>query len=57
MPTKEEFWQFAKEAVLSACDAKTNEDKQCLFDLARTWTQAALEEQASDNPQGGEGQR
>jgi hypothetical protein len=31
-----EFWQYAKEAMLSACDAKTDDDKQALLDLART---------------------
>ena len=42
MSNTDQFWQYAKEAVLSACDANTDEDKQGLLDLARTWTQAAL---------------
>jgi len=42
MSNTDQFWQYAKEAVLSACDANIDEDKQGLFDLARTWTQAAL---------------
>ena len=46
MSIKEQFWEFAKEAMLTACDAKTNEDKQGLFDLARTWTQAAYESES-----------
>jgi len=47
MSEAEQFWQYAKEALLSACHAKTDEDKQDLLDLARTWTQAALLERAS----------
>jgi hypothetical protein len=39
-----EFWQYAKEAVLSARDAKSKEERQALLHLARTWTQAALME-------------
>ena len=44
-----EFWQYAKEAMLSASYAKTDEDRQGLLDLARTWTQAALLERRSIN--------
>jgi len=47
MSETDQFWQYAKEALLSACDAKTDEDKQDLFDLARTWTQAALQRRKS----------
>jgi hypothetical protein len=47
MSKTDQFWQYAKEAILSACYAQTDEDKQGLFDLARTWTQAALLERAS----------
>lgn len=47
MSEADQFWQYAKEALLSACYAKTDEDKQDLLDLARTWTQAALLERAS----------
>jgi hypothetical protein len=42
MSNTDQFWQYAKEAVLSASYAKTDEDRQGLLDLARTWTQAAL---------------
>jgi hypothetical protein len=42
----DEFWQYAKEAVLSATRAKTDDERQDLLDLARTWTQAALVERA-----------
>lgn len=42
MSKTNQFWQYAKEATLSAIRAKTKEERQALFDLARTWTQAAL---------------
>jgi hypothetical protein len=44
MPITDQFWQYAKEAILSAADAKTDEDRQSLLELARTWTEAALQE-------------
>jgi hypothetical protein len=44
MPKTEEFWQYAKEAILSASRAKTDDERQGLLDLAGTWTQAALVE-------------
>ena len=48
MSKTDQFWQYAKEAILSAYDAKTDEDKQgLLLELARTWTQAALQERQS----------
>jgi hypothetical protein len=47
MSKTDQFWQYANEAVLSACYAKTGDDKQDLLELARTWTQAALLERAS----------
>jgi hypothetical protein len=52
MPRTDQFWQYAKEAVLSASYAKTDEDRQGLLDLARTWTQAALLERHSINHAG-----
>jgi hypothetical protein len=52
MPKTDQFWQYAKEAVLSASYAKTDEDRQGLIDLARTWTQAALLERQSINHDG-----
>jgi hypothetical protein len=43
MPTtNNQFWQYANEAYLSAYGAKTEKDREEFFDLARTWTQAAL---------------
>jgi hypothetical protein len=43
----DQFWQYAREAVLAACEAKISDDKQGLFDFACAWTQAALLERAS----------
>ena len=42
MSRTDEFWQYAKEAIVSASYAKTDDEKQDLLDLAGTWTQAAL---------------
>jgi hypothetical protein len=47
MSKTDQFWQYAREAILSASCAETDEDRQGLFGLARTWTQAALLERAS----------
>jgi hypothetical protein len=44
MTRTDQFWQYAKEAILSAAYANTEDDRQRLFELARTWTQAALQE-------------
>ena len=38
----EQFWQYAKEALLSAVSAKSDEDRQGLLDLAHIWTRAAI---------------
>jgi hypothetical protein len=46
MSKADQFWQYAKEAILSASHGKTDEDRQGLLELARTWTQAALLERA-----------
>jgi hypothetical protein len=47
MSETDQFWLYAKEAILSISYAKTDEDKRGLLDLARTWTQAALRARAS----------
>jgi hypothetical protein len=47
MSKTDEFWQYAKEAILSASLAKSDDERQGLLDLARTWTQAALVERQS----------
>jgi len=49
MSITDQFWQYAKEAILSASYAKTDEDRQGLLELARTWTLAALVERQSIN--------
>jgi hypothetical protein len=46
MSKTDQFWQYAKEAILATSDAKTDENKQGLLELAQTWTQAALLERA-----------
>ena len=43
MSETDQFWEYAKEAMLLACDAKTAKDKQDLLELSGTWTQAALQ--------------
>jgi hypothetical protein len=42
MSVTDQFWQYAKKAVLAASLAESDDEKQELHDLARTWTQAAL---------------
>ena len=43
MSETDQFWGYAKEAMLLACDAKTAKDKQDLLELSGTWTQVALQ--------------
>jgi hypothetical protein len=47
MSIADQFWQYAREALLSACEAKTADDRKGLLELAQTWTQAALVERGS----------
>jgi len=42
MAEKDQFWQYANEAVLAAYYAESDDEKQGLLDLALTWTQAAM---------------
>jgi hypothetical protein len=49
MSITDQFWQYAKEAMLSARDAQTDDDREGLLELARTWTHAALVERRSIN--------
>ena len=53
MSISDQFWQYAKEAVLAASYAESDEEKQELLDLARTWTQAALIERRTQADTGG----
>jgi hypothetical protein len=43
MSETDQYWEYAKEAMLLACDAKTGRDKQEFLELAGTCTQAALQ--------------
>jgi hypothetical protein len=49
MSKADQFWLYAREAVLFAGDSETDQEKQTLFDLARIWTQAALSDRASSS--------
>lgn len=42
-----QFWQYAEEAMLSARQSKTDNEKQSQLDLARAWTQAALRSESA----------
>ena len=46
MSKAEEFRQYAEEAFRWAVEATTEKEKQALIDLARTWTQAAMQIEA-----------
>ena len=43
MSTAEQLQQYAEEALRLAFQSENEKDKQALLDLARTWTQAALQ--------------
>jgi hypothetical protein len=43
MSKADQFMEYAEEAIRWASQAETAETKQAMLDLARTWTQAALE--------------
>jgi hypothetical protein len=49
MSNVDEFWQYAKEAIISASSAATEDERRGLLDLARTWTQAALADRQITN--------
>jgi hypothetical protein len=42
MSRTDQFWQYAKEAIISASRAQTEDERRDLLDLAGTWAQAAL---------------
>jgi hypothetical protein len=42
MSTAEEFREYAKECLLSADEAETDDQRQSFLDMARDWTLAAL---------------
>ena len=43
MSEADQFREYAQEALLWACQSKTEKEKRTLLELARTWSQAALE--------------
>ena len=47
MSNAEKFWQYAEEAMLSAQQSKSQKEKRTLMDLARTWTQAAMQSETT----------
>ena len=47
MPITDQFWEYAREAVLSASQADTDDDRRNLLELAWIWTGAALAERRS----------
>ena len=51
MSKADQFWLYAREAMLFGSDAETDQEKQTLFDLARIWTSAALLDRASPSDQ------
>ena len=47
MSETDQFWEYAKEATLSACYAQTARTSRVCLSLREVWTQAALQERAS----------
>jgi hypothetical protein len=47
MSTTDQFWQYAEEAMLGARHSKNETEKRALLDLARSWTQAALQSEST----------
>ena len=47
MSTTDRFWQYAEEAMLGARHSKNETEKRALLDLARSWTQAALQSEGT----------
>ena len=44
MSETDQYWQYAREAILSVGYATNDEERRDLLELARTWTQAAMQE-------------
>jgi hypothetical protein len=49
MSESDQFRQYAEEALLWVAQSKTEEEKQLLLELVRTWTEAAVMSAAVDN--------
>ena len=47
MSNTDQFWAHAKEVLLLALSAESDDDRQSLLELAQTWTLAALLERRS----------
>jgi hypothetical protein len=47
MSNASEFWRYAEEAMLTARQSKTDNEKHAQLDLARTWTEAALRSEST----------
>jgi hypothetical protein len=51
MSNKDQFWQYAKEALVLALSAESDDDRESLLELSQTWTRAAIvERQLSAKP-------
>jgi hypothetical protein len=52
MSKTDPFRQYAEEALRAACDSKTEGTRQALIELARTWTEAAVQSERifADSP-------
>jgi hypothetical protein len=53
MSESDQFRQYAEEALLWVAQSKTEEEKQLLLELVRTWTEAAVVSAGVDNYRGG----
>jgi len=40
----DQFWQYAKEALVLALSTESEDDRQSLLELSQTWTRAAIVE-------------
>jgi hypothetical protein len=47
MSEADQFWEYAQEALLWARQVKTEKEKRNLLELARTWSQAALQSESN----------
>jgi hypothetical protein len=47
MSQADQFRQYAEEALRGAHQSKTEKNKQALIELARTWTQGALQSEST----------
>jgi len=50
MPTANDYLKMAEECYRLAKEAKTDNDRQALLDLARDWIEAASQQGAAEEP-------